>query len=209
MKNFLITIAFVIAANIVTAQTKIGIRVGGNMSTAQVVDSGVSQKNHYVNGINAGIFLKVPFEGVLYFSPSINYSRRGYAFTHSTGPVIKTENNVNYVDLIPELSVDFPVGKNKNSFLNLSVGPMLGIAVSGKERNTFANNSVVTSKMIFNYTNFSRFDAGVTGSLSLTLNKLIVGTSYYYGLANVENDESLLRNIQNRSFVITVGYYLK
>lgn len=208
MKKIFLAIPCFTIFNIAVAQTKISIRAGSNTSTAKIIEDSVKQKTSWVNGFNAGLYLDFPFEGVLHFSPSITFRRRGYSFTHSKGMIKKTENRINYVDIMPALNLDFT--KQSGSGFILGFSPVLSTAITGTEKNTSLNGSVTSRQMVFDFTNYSRIDAGLTGSIGYKFNKkIILDAAYYFGLANVENDETLLRNIQNRMVSVTLGYYIK
>ena len=209
MKKIFSAVIILLLCNTANAQTKVILKIGGNKSTAKVVDSSIEEKHHYVTGFSAGVTLDVPFEGALHFTPSIGYSRRGYAFSQVTGPIRKTKNTIHYIDLTPGATLNFSISKNKKSAVILGLGPTLSTAISGTEKNTFASDSVATNKMVFSYTVYSRIDVGLTASISVKLNKFLLESSCFFGLANTENDESLLRNIQSRTFSVSIGYYLR
>ena len=191
----------------IVAKTKIAIKAGANMSTAKVSQNDQKLDNKFVNGYGIGLLFKIPFEGHLFFSPNVGYNRRGYIYTPKTGSITEYQNTIHYIDLVPNLSLNLPVGK---SAFVLSAGPHLSVALAGTEKQTVANNTT-SSKMKFALSgNYGFIDMGVGGSLGFHTNKLLIEAGYQMGLANINNNvENDFRNIQNRMFSVQIGYFLK
>ncbi len=191
----------------VAAKTKLAIKGGVNMSTARVFQNGQKLDSKFVPGYGMGLLFKIPFEGKLYFSPNVAYNRRGYTYTPKAGSITEYQNTIHYFDIIPNLSVNLPAGKN--AFV-ISGGPHLSVAIAGTEKQTVANNTT-SSKMKFSLSgNYGFIDLGVGGSLGYHMDKFLIEAGFQMGLANINNNvENDFRNIQNRMFSLQVGYFLK
>jgi hypothetical protein len=204
------------------AQTKIAVMGRYNYTTARVhyinesLGTDVKQPNGFKNGFGLGVLFKVPFDDVLHFSPYISLHKRGYSFKPVSDTIFKYDNSMYYVDIVPALSGDFPVGEKKNTLV-LSAGPLLGIALSGTEKTT--KDDVVTSKKMRFATDgdYSLFDLGLSTAIGFHTPKMFVEAGYMLGHANINNNFNSLttfntkdvRNIRNRMLTFTVGYYIK
>ena len=208
MKSIFLVSIPILTASILQAQTNIGIKAGYNYSTARIYTKNIKQTSQYKNGYSFGLMFKAPFDGALHFSPFVAYNRRGYKYLPSTGSIQEIENTIHYIDIAPGVSFDFPI--QTNSAFILGISPVLGFAISGKEKNIFANDSTVTKKMIFNFTNYGLIDVGFNGSIGFRfVNKFLIEASCLLGAADIENNDSNKRRINNRMFNFSLGYYFK
>ncbi|MBC7890026.1 MAG: outer membrane beta-barrel protein [Ferruginibacter sp.] len=190
-----------------TAQTKIAIKAGANMATARIYQDGQKLDSKFNPGYGAGILFKAPFEGLLHFSPSLSYNRRGYTYLPKEGNITQYKNTIHYIDIVPSLSVDFSLGQNS---LVISAGPHASMAIAGTEK-TSVGTASNTSKMKFSTSkNYGLFDLGFTGSIGYHLKRVFIETGFQLGLANINNNvETDKRNIRNRMVSLQFGYYLK
>ena len=188
-------------------KTKIAIKVGPNMSTARVYQNDVKQESDFVPGYGIAALFKVPFEGALYFNPSLAYNRRGYKYIPTTGAITEYQNIIHYFDIAPNLGVFLPAGKNSFS---ISGGPHLSIALAGTEK-TSTRNSSSSSKMKLSLdSDYGYVDMGLGGSIGFHTKNFLLETAFQYGLTNINNNyETDHRNIRNRMISFNIGYYLK
>jgi hypothetical protein len=187
--------------------TKIAIKAGANMSTARVFQYDEQLENEFIPGYGIAILFKTPFEGLLHFSPTLAYNRRGYIYTPKSGTITEYKNTIHYIDISPSLSVDLPVGKN---FFVISGGPHVSFAFSGTE-DTTSGNTTSSSKMNFDISkDYGFLEMGLNGSVGFHMKKFLVEAGVQIGLTNINNNvETDFRNIQNRMFSFQIGYYLK
>jgi hypothetical protein len=189
------------------AQVKMAVKGGWNYATASAVYADVKQPSGYVSGYGIGMLLKVPFEGVLNFSPSVMINKRGFIIEPLTGANKKEQYSITYLDLVPSLSLDFPV--KSNSFV-ISVGPDFGFTNFGKIKTTDTASITSSQKFKFGFAAYGWFDIGLNASIAYHTKKVFVEAGYLYGLASINNNEETdLRNIRNRMFSINLGYYFK
>ena len=191
-----------------TAQTRIGVHAGYNYNTARIYTNQEKQPTDYVSGFNIGARIKTGFEPPLHFVGMLNYNMRGYTLEPLAGPVQKIETRIHYIDVAPLLNYDFKTGSN--NFLSLTLGPTLGIAVSGKQKIT-ENNITKSSAMKFSFSgNYGYANVGIFGGLSHHFNKFFIEGSYHLGVNSINNDEEVDgTNIKNRGFAVNIGYWLK
>lgn len=206
-KKIFFTFFMLIAFNLIFAQTKIAVKAGYNYTTARAYQDDQKLTTGSKNGYGIGFLFKVPFEGVLHFSPSISYNRKGYQYTPKTGLITRYDNSIHYIDIMPALSVDFPIGAN---FFVISAGPNFSGAFSGTEKTTTAGVTT-SSKMKFSLSNsYSYIDLGMNSSIGIHMKTFFIETGFQLGLANINNDaEKDHRDIRNRMFSVQLGYYIK
>lgn len=189
------------------AQVKVGVKGGWNYSTAKAVYTGVNQSTGYTNGFGLGMLAKVPFDGILHFSPSVMINNRGFIIKPSTGTNKKEQYSITYLDLIPALSVDF---ENGNNTVSIALGPDFGFTNFGKLKATDMAGATTSEKMKFGYGGYGWFDLGLNTSVAYRMKKVFVELGYFTGLANINNNEEIDgRNIRNRMLSLNVGYYFK
>jgi hypothetical protein len=202
---FLLTAIFPFIYN-GTAQTHIGLDAGYTYSTARVIVDTKKQKTGYRNGFGINLFFDAPFEDKLHFSPSIGYHLTGYEVFYDSGAVKHTENNIHFISVNIPLSFHIPSGDHS---LILALGPVFSFPFLGKEKATYTNDSTATNKMIFQYGDYGLFDLGVTGSAGYKMKKIIIKASFFEGLTNLDTNIANLRNIRDRIWSLSLGYYFK
>ena len=220
MKNLILVCLTIILSNAIIAQTKteteapparhtkIAIKAGVNRSTARVYQSDEQLESDFVDGYGIAILFNAPFDGLLHFSPSLGYNRRGYTYTPGSGTITKYTNTIHYFDMVPALSLDLPLGK-KSAFV-IAAGPHISFAMSGTEE-TFTGTTSSESKMKFDISkDYGFIDLGLNGSVGFHVKKFLLEAGFQLGLTNINNNvESDFRNIQNRMFSLQLGYFLK
>jgi hypothetical protein len=189
------------------SHTKIAIKAGVNTSTARVYQNDEQLESKFVSGYGIAILFKSPFEGILHFSPTLGYNRRGYTYTPKSGTITEYTNTIHYFDMVPALSFDFPLGVN--SFV-ISAGPHISFAIAGTEK-TISGTTSSTSKMNFDLSkDYGYIDMGLNGSIGFHMKKFLLEAGFQLGLTNINNNvETDFRNIQNRMISLQLGYYFK
>ncbi|MFN8252624.1 MAG: porin family protein [Ferruginibacter sp.] len=190
------------------AQVKIGVKGGWSYTGTVAKYKEVKQSVSYLSGYGIGAMAKIPFDGVLHFSPSVMINKRGFAINHPAGGSNKKEEySMTYLDLMPALSTEFIKGNNAFS---IGAGPVFGFTNFGKLKITDSTGNTGTQNLKFGYGAYGWFDLGLNASLGCRFNKIALEVSYYTGLANINNkEESDGRNMQHRVCSITLGYYFK
>ncbi len=207
MRKITTALAAFLLLNSVTAQVKLAVKGGWNLAATKAVYAGIKQPTGFTNGYGIGALLKMPFDGVLHFSPSVMINKRGFIIKPITGTNTKEQYSITYVDLIPSLSVDFE--KGDNSFV-ISLGPDIAFTNFGKLKVTDNNGVATSQKLKFGYGSIGWFDIGLNASIGYHMKKVFVELGYMNGLASINNNEEVdQRNIRNRMLGLNIGYYFK
>ena len=190
------------------SQVKIGVKGGYNYATAKAVYAGVKQSTNFISGFGVGAMAKIPFDGVLHFSPSVMVNSRGFTVKPTAATNSKEQYNITYLDFIPALSAEF---ENDGNAVSLGIGPVLGFTNFGKLKATNAITNITnTQKLKFGYGGYGWFDLGFTATIGYRVKKLLVEANYYSGLTSINNNEETDgRNIHNRVISLNLGYYFK
>lgn len=207
MKKIIIAITLLAFYQCSIAQTKIAIKGGYNYSTAKVSYNAVKQPVEAVHGFGLGVQFKAEFDGILHFSPYVQINSRGFIIKPLSGPYKKIQNTIQYLDIVPALSLDFK--KGTNAFV-ISFAPVGSLTNFGREKKTDLNNVTTSSKMSFGYDGTGWFDLGANFSLGYHFKKTFIEAGYYLGLANINNNSEFDGiNIRNRMISLNLGYYFK
>lgn len=208
MKKTISAVLLLVLFNQLNAQVKIGVKGSWNYAGAAAKYSDAKQPVQYTHGFGIGAMAKIPFDGVLHFSPSVMINKRGFIINNPTvGSNKKEQYGITYLDLIPALSAEFEKGDNAFS---ITAGPVLGFTNFGKLTITDSAGTKGTQNMKFGYGAYGWFDLGFNGSIGYRFNKVSLELGYYLGLANINNNaETDGRNLQHRMCSLTLGYYFK
>ncbi len=206
MQRILLFILLFIFVYNVHAQMHTALEVGYTYSTARILVNDAKQKSGYRNGFTSDLLFDIPFEGKLHFSPSLGYHLTGYQAFYDSGNIKHTENNIHFFSISAGLTLNYPSG-NKNIFI-IGFSPVFSFPFSGKEKSTWRNDSVSNDKLIFAFGNYGLFDLGVKGTIGFKMKKMIFEVGWFEGLTNLDTSETG-RNIQDRIFSFTIGYFFK
>ncbi len=208
MKKTLTLFALLLILIQVNSQVKIGVKGGYNYSTAKAVYTDVKQSTGFISGFGVGAMAKIPFDGVLHFSPSVMVNSRGFTVKPTAGTNSKEQYNITYLDIVPALSAEF---ENDGNAVSFALGPVLGFTNFGKIKATNAITNVTsTQKLKFGYGGYGWFDLGFTATIGYRVKKVLVEAGYYSGLTSINNNEETDgRNIHNRMISLNLGYYFK
>ncbi|KYP15082.1 porin family protein [Flavihumibacter sp. CACIAM 22H1] len=161
------------------------IRAGWHASTAQIIDKSSSKKtpSNYLNGVSAGIGIKVQFDHQLYFSPRIQYSMHGFEQA-ATKNDPSQQYRLHYIELPILLQLDF---SQKGQGFFTSFGPSVGGAIAGSRKTGNEKQALLFGMTQYNRVNIDalvQFGYGFKNGLS-------VDASYTYGLTSITNGDEL------------------
>lgn len=210
MKRFLLPVTLLLATGIFS-QVKTAIFAGPQLTTVRYIINGKVQESEFKKGINAGLHLKVPFEGRLSFTPGIMYNLRGYNVKFSAPTALPdscaTDNNTSFhtVELSFLLQHDFT---NNGNHIFFRIGPSLDFALFGNEKfNTNNGNGVVDRNMKFSFTDYGHYLASAILQAGIESRSGVFLFAYYnYGLTTMNNLDGGPA-ILNRAAGISIGVY--
>lgn len=171
------------------AQVKFGIRAGLNASTISFKNLPNKAERF---GYHVGVLVDVPISpGFVSIQPELSYSTKGTSYK----PLNDRQTlNLSYVDLF------LPVAFKLNIF-DLQVGPFASFMTSTPDYTYYKDNKVFVD-------GFKKYDVGLTGGLTMNLNKLMIGLRYNQGFVDITNDNTraILGSGKNSVGQVSVGY---
>ena len=194
------------------SQVKTFIFAGVQGNNAKYTIDGTKQNTSFKIGGQAGIGMKVPFEGRLSFVPSVFYSMKGYKVKYNRSSPFPeptaTSNDVNIhcFELAALLQHDF--SKDPDHFF-IRVGPSLDFQLFGNEEIQTNTNTTIDRDMPFDYDKYGHYSGNAHLHFGYEkANSFFIYAQYTYGLASINNYD-LGPQIRHRDIGISVGFYLK
>jgi hypothetical protein len=207
LRNFGCIVMLTLLVNAAHAQAQWGIYGGANYNTATYKKfNGPSLTTGFVPGYNAGIIRKSnPIEDQLFLITGFTYMNKGYTVNNSGVDSVKIETSFNSFEIPLWLQFNFNTNAS-HAFIRF--GPALTLNVSGTDKTTKANGSIVTSKMKFDFEQYAPYDASVqlhvgyetAGGFFVDL-RAVQGSNFYNADAGPK--------IRNRNLALSIGYYFK
>lgn len=195
-----------------TAQNQLAVFGGLQGTSAKYLVNNQKQDVEMKIGGQAGLGIKVPFDGNLFFYPSAFYSMKGYDVTlknPSFPPDLNAVNNnttIHSFELAAMLQYDFG---NKPSHFFLRIGPSLDFQLFGKEKFNLANGTTVSRNMSWAPGNYGRYSANLNTHLGFEIGgSFFIYGQYTLGAASISNADGGPR-IRHRAFGLSLGKYLK
>lgn len=193
------------------SQNQLAIFAGPQATTVKYTVTGKKQDVTMKYGFHAGMLMKVPFEGNVYFAPAAMYSMTGYKvkFTeYANPPSLDAADNdvtIHTFQLAGLIQVD--LGKKPAHFF-LKTGPTLDFQLFGKEKFNLKTTGSVSRNMSWGPVDYGRYGANFLFQLGYETGSFLVSAHYSHGLTTISNAD-FGPNILHRAFGISVGTYLK
>jgi len=210
MKVLLTAMALLIA-HFVNCQIYFAASAGPQATGVHYVVDHKTQESSYKLGVNAGLQIKIPLEGRLYFAPSIMYNLRGYKVKYNAPPDMPNpeaiDNNTSFhtIELGFLLQHDFKLEPGHFFF---RFGPSLDFALFGNEKYNTLNGSVERT-MPFNFAAYGRYLASAIVHFGYEFkNKWYMYGHYNYSIGTMSNVD-FGDYIGNRAAGISIGYYFR
>ncbi|RYY66461.1 MAG: PorT family protein [Chitinophagaceae bacterium] len=146
-------------------KTEFGAIAGPQYTTANYFLHGKEMATKGKVGLHAGVVAKIPFEGRLFFSPSLTYSLKGFSVAltdTSSNPGIDAVANdlrLHTAELAPLFTIY--LGKTKDRGAYVQFGPSLDLNLQGNEKVTVKSGNVVDRDMKFGGQGYSRLTPSV------------------------------------------------
>src|SRR5690349_17971775 len=207
--RFIVTLSLLFA--VVTTKAQVAVGFFAPQATSAMYDiKNQKQKTGYKYGAQAGINLKIPFEGRLYFAPSLYYSLKGYKvdYTLNAYPpgdnAISNETTIHTIELAPYLHYDF---SSKPGHFFVQAAPAMDYNVKGKEKYVKSNKEVVERDMKFSFEDYGYATASANIHFGYeTAKKTFVFAHYAHGMGSLNNSDGGPR-IRHRVIGISFGKY--
>ncbi|MES1198097.1 MAG: porin family protein, partial [Chitinophagaceae bacterium] len=190
MKIFLITATLFITLT-ASGQVDLNVFAGPQATATKYTIRNEKQKNDSKIGFQAGIGLKIPFEGNLSFSPAAFYSMKGYKVTfnqYAFPPDVNAKDNnttIHTFELAILLQYDF---NNEPDHFFIKGGPSLDFQLIGHETFNLLTGGSVDRDMKFSYGDYGHYSANMLAQFGYeTSSGLIIFAQYSHGLASINN----------------------
>lgn len=214
MKRIIIFFATLFCClDIFSQEVRFQIFAGPHISSTTYSVKDVSQPTDSKLGFHIGAGYKIPFEGILFFSPSFSYAMRGYKvqFNQPSFPpdLLAIDNDVTFHELDIDPLLQFDLSK-KPSHPFVRIGPSFNFILWGREKYNLATGESVDRALKLSTTNaYGRYNASVLGQLGYETSKGFSVFAYYlHGLISMNNEEQG-PSIYNSMYGITIGKFLK
>ena len=213
LKTALLFIFLAVFASESLAQT-FGIKAGLNLSTLLIKDNDETRSDDFDMrpGFHVGVTAEFPFSKMFSFQPEVLLSTKGYKFEEGNEDVgIEASMNPIYVDIPLLLKGNFDVSGVE---IYGALGPYVGFGVGGdmKYKETYNGVTDYEEEVDIKWGNdkeeddLKPFDAGLSIGAGATVNHILFGVAYDFGLANISLDNHNGWKVNNRVFRVSVGY---
>ena len=194
------------------SQVQTFVFAGLHGNNVKYIINGSKQNTSFKFGGQAGLGLKVAFEGRLSFVPLVFYSLKGYKveFNQSSPypdpAAINNETNIHCVELAALLQHDFTT--DPNHFF-LRVGPSLDFQLIGNEEFQTNTGGTVDRDMKFDYGAYGHYSGNAHAHFGYeTANGFFIYAQYTFGLASINNYDGG-PEIRHRNVGLSAGFFFK
>lgn len=203
MKKVLLSVAACMVTALSFGQTKFGIVVGPNFSSAttknSVVNSG-KETSDLIAGFRGGVTVDLPLAEEFYIGTGLLYDGKGGKNKDNSD--FKT--TLSYLQLPVNFLFKPEVGAGK---LNLGIGPWLAYGLGGKYKADIGNSTIEYKAFDDGPLKLKRFDAGLGIVAGYEMNMgFCFGLNADLGLVNAYDNTDNDRSWKNTSFGVFVGY---
>ncbi len=211
MKRFYLSVFTLLFAFMASSQVQFGIFAGPQATATRYTILNEKQKNDFKYGFQAGLNLKVPFDGNLYFAPAAFYSMKGYkvTFTQYLFPpdVNAKDNNTTIHTFELAALLQYDLGNGPSTFF-IKAGPSLDFQLFGKEKFNLMNGGSVSRNMKFSYGDYGHYSANMLAQVGYeTSSGFMLFAQYTHGMASLNNADGGPK-IRHRAYGISIGKYL-
>ena len=209
MKKYFLIIAvvFLLSASFVYGQSLfIGGSIGLNLSkldyNSDIISDGYNI--NFRNGIKAGLFIEYPITNQFIISTELNYSMRGAE--HNSNGVFwplnyKFITKMDYLEIPITLQYRMPLGINISP--KIFAGAEAAFLLQAKTE--YYENDILQMEVNSNsQSNEYGVIFGIGADYNLSTNKIIFDIRYYYGISNIDKNES--SKTTNKTISFNIGY---
>lgn len=200
----------------VFGQWNYGFRLGVARSKIDESLARVDQHMNFKTGIQFGAIADINLLRNLNLRPAVQLTQKGYQAVEGKeeGPFYWYRDWViDYLEFPLDVIYELPVGKSAKIFLG--TGPVVGIGLFGKGqgilKGTDGNGQLHTEESTGSHpfrNSYKKMDLGADLQTGIRLKNVVFTAGYNYGLLNILNYDHGIQTTKNRSFSITVGYFV-
>lgn len=195
MKNYLLGLTFLFAANVAVGQEiKYGIKGGVNFANQSINAQGVSASFSSLTSFHVHGILDYGFSPSFSFQPGIGLSGKGFKVS-TNGSDAKM--NVLYLDIPMNFLGKIPVPALGKIFLG--GGPYAGINISEKAK---SDGQTIDGADSYKTADFG---LNIIGGIEFK-NHMTLNANYGFGLTNVAKDVEGDASVKNKVFSLSIGY---
>ena len=212
MKKLIVSTTLFITVQTFSQQVQTFIFAGVQGNNAKYTINGFKQNTSFKIGGQAGIGMKVPFEGRLSFVPLFFYSLKGYKveFDQSSPypdpTAINNSTTIHCVELSALFQHDFNTSPDHFFF---RIGPSLDFQLAGNEEFETNTNTITDRPMNFGYADYGHYSANALAHFGYEKgNNFFIYVQYTWGLASINNFDGGPQ-IHHRNIGLSAGFYLK
>jgi hypothetical protein len=183
----------------IQAQIKFGPKVGINLSTMTLKNSGIAIDPKTMVGFHVGVISEIPLKGNFVLQPALLYSSKGtkYSFMGE-----ETSISPGFLEIPVNATYKFDLG-NMKFFLN--AGPYIAYGISGKIKSGGSSQSIKFGSD--DNADMKAFDFGVSFGAGLEITNFLISLNYELGLTNLIPGTTDGSEAKSRVFGISVGYF--
>ncbi|MEA5403152.1 porin family protein [Arcicella sp. DC2W] len=184
-KKLLLILSLIAFSFASKAQTRFGIKAGGNLANASVSAGGVSFDSKPITSFHVGAVVEAQLADRLYLEPKLLFSQKGFKDVNVLG-VISLKSTYSYIEL--PVNVVYEVV----DYLTIGGGPYLGYALGGQSIVTDKSTNKSESQDIeFGEGGMKRLDYGLNFTVGYeVIDGLRISANYSLGLVNIDNGGS-------------------
>jgi hypothetical protein len=195
----LVCLMFFVAS--VQAQIKFGPKVGLNLSTMTLKNSGIAADPKTLVGFHVGVISDIPVKGNFSLQPALLYSGKGSKYSFAGEELSMSPS---FIEIPVNAAYKFEVG-SMNLYLN--AGPYFAYGIGGKIKVAGETESIKFGDD--DNADMKPFDAGITFGAALEISKFLISLNYELGLTNLVPgvDSGDDAEAKSKVFGISVAYF--
>ena len=177
-----------------SAQTKIGVKGGMNISNMSITTSGITMSLSSLVGFNVGVVAEIPIVNDLFLQPALLFTTKGTTVKLQS---INMTERLDYLEIPINAMYKFKLGSS--SKLLLFAGPYIAYGIGGKDSSTGESVKFSGANKDFN-----AFDCGLNFGPGLEVGNFQLTAQYSLGLANMS--PTSVATAKNNAFNFSVAY---
>lgn len=200
MKKILLLTLIIITSIVSDAQIRWGVKIGGNLSEMSIHENGVQQSGNKTRlGFHVGGLMECKINQWLSVLPELLFMQNGTGFKNAT-----TKGHINISQISLPISLKYSIGTDGvRLFATTGVYWAYGLwgefksEIENKKMNIYSNTTIENLQ-------FNHFDMGLTASMGVEVNKIMVSLAYQNGIVNLAKAHNVHATIS--VFKFTLGY---